>query len=72
MTLIVMRKRFKKYQTKITNYRSHKNFSNQKYRETINNLPKENFINNDDGFLRFCHISLDALNMHAPRKKKHA
>ena len=33
---------------------------------------KENFINNDDGFQRFCHISLDALNKHAPCKKKHA
>ena len=30
------------------------------------------FINNDDGFQRFCHINLDALNKHAPRKKKHA
>ena len=34
----------------------------------INNLSKENFINNDDGFQRFCHISLDALNKHAPYK----
>ena len=33
---------------------------------------KIHFINNDDGFQRFCHISLDALNKHAPRKKKHA
>ena len=70
MTLTVMRKSFKKYQPKIINYRSYKNFSNEKYRETlINNLSKENFINNDDGFQRFC---LDALNKHAPRKKKHA
>ena len=38
----------------------------------INSLSKENFVNNDDGFQRFCHISLDALNKHAPRKKKHA
>ena len=35
-------------------------------------MSKTNFINNDDGFQRFCHISLDALNKHAPRKKKHA
>ena len=42
-------------------------------RETlINNLSKENFNNNDDGFHRFCHISLETLNKHAPRKKKHA
>ena len=73
MILTVMRKCFQKYQPKIINYKSNKKFSNEKYRETlINNLPKENFINNDDGFQRFCHISLDALNKHAPRKKKHA
>ena len=73
MTLTVMRKSFKKYQPKIINYRSYKNFSNEKYRETlINNLSKENFINIDDGFQRFFHISLDALKKHPPRKKKHA
>ena len=68
-----MRKSLKKYRPKIINYRSYQNFSNEKYRETlINNLSKENFINNDDAFQRFCHISLDALNKHAPHKKKHA
>ena len=68
-----MRESFKKYHPKTINYRSYKIFSNEKYRETlINDLSKENFINNDDGFQRFCHISLDALNKHAPRKKKHA
>ena len=73
MTLTVMRKSFKKYQPKTINYRSYKIFSNEKYREKlINNLSKENFINNDDGFKRFCHINLDALNKHAPRKKRHA
>ena len=70
MTLTVMRKSFKKYQPKIINYRSYKTFSNEKYRETlINNLSKQNFINNNDGFQRFCHISL---NKHTPRKKKYA
>ena len=73
MTLTVMRKSFKKYQPKTVNYRSYKNFSNEKYRETlINNLSKENFDNNDDGFQRFCYISLDVLKKHAPRKRKHA
>ena len=38
----------------------------------MNNLPLEKFINNDEVFQRFCHISLDALNKHALRKKKHA
>ena len=49
--MTVMRKSFKKYQPKTINYRSYKNFSNEKYRETlINNLSKKKFINNDDGF----------------------
>ena len=33
---------------------------------------KIHFINNDDGFQRFCHISLDTLNKHASHKKKRA
>ena len=71
-TLTVMSKSFNKYHPKIINYRSSKNVFNEKYREKlINNLSKENFTNNDDGFQRFCHISLDALTKHAPRKKKH-
>ena len=70
MTLTVMRKSFKKYQPKAINYRSCKNFSNEKYRETlINNLSKENFVSNDDGFQRFCHISLDVLSKHAHARR---
>ena len=73
MTLTVLRKSFEKFQPKLIKYRSYKTFSNEAYRETlINNLSKENFINNDDGFQRFCDISLNALNKHAPYKKKHA
>ena len=72
MTLTVMRKSFKKYQPKAITYRSYKNFSNEKYRENlINNLPKENFVNNDDDFQRFYHI-IDALSKHGPRKKMYA
>ena len=73
MTLTVLRKIFKKFQPKLIKYRSYKTFSNEAYRETlINNLSKENFINNDGDFQRFCDISLNALNKHAPCKKKHA
>ena len=68
----LMKKSFKKYQPKTINYKLYKIFSSKKYRETvISNLYKENFINNDDGFQRFYHISLDALDKHVPRKKKH-
>ena len=73
MTLTVMRKSFKKFQPKIINYRSYKTFSNEAYRETlIKNLSKENFAINDNGFERFCEISLNSLEKHAPRKKKYA
>ena len=51
MTLTALRKPSKKYQPKAIDYRSNKKFSNKKYRETlINNLSKENFNNNNDGF----------------------
>ena len=38
----------------------------------MNNLSKENYVNNDDDFQRFCHINLDALNKYAPCNKMHA
>lgn len=34
-------------------------------------LSEENFVNNDNGFERFCDISLSTLNKHAPSKIKH-
>ena len=71
MTLTVMRKSFKKHQPKRINYRSYKKFSIEKYKETlINNLSEENFINNDDCFQRFCHMSLDPLNKHAHVRRR--
>ena len=43
----------------------------EKYKETlINNLSEENFINNDDCFQRFCHMSLDPLNKHAHVRRR--
>ena len=33
----------------------------------MNNMCKENFVHDGEGFHRFCHITLDAT-----RKKKHA
>ena len=67
-----MRKVFKKFQPRIINYRPYKHFSNEAYRESlINKLTLENFVNNDDGFQRFCDISLATLNEHVPCKIKH-
>ena len=71
ITLTVMRKGFKKFQPRIINCRSYKHFSNEAYRESlVNKLFQENFVNNDDGFHRFCDISLANLNKDAPCKKK--
>ena len=70
MNLTIMRKGFKKYQRKTISFIGHiKIFLMTNIRKMLtNNLSKENFINNDDGFQRFCHISLDALNKHVPHK----
>ena len=73
MTLTVMKKSFKKFQPRIVNYRSSKQFSNDTFREDlIDKLSNEKFVINDDGLKRFCEISVNVLNKHAPRKKKYA
>ena len=71
MTLAAMRKSFKKLQPRIINYRFYKNFSNEKFKSCLlNELRKEDFVNNDKGFEKFCNISMKVLNKHAPGKKK--
>ena len=73
ITLTVMRKSFKKLQPRIINYRSYKNLSNEKFRSCpLNELRKEDFVNNDKGLEKFCNISMNILKKHAPRKKKFA
>ena len=73
MTLTVMRNSFKKFQPRITNYRSYKHFSNDTFRkDLIDKLSNEKFVINDDGLKRFCELSVNVLNKHAPRKKKYA
>ena len=73
MTMTVMRKSFKKYQPSIISYRSYKKFSNAAFRETlIKKLSNENLVSKGSGFERFCDISLETSNNHAPCKKKHA
>ena len=71
MTLAVMRKRFKKLQPRIINYRSYKNFWNKKSKSCLlNELRKGDFVNNNKGFEKFCNVSMKVLNKHAPLKKK--
>ena len=35
----------------------------------LHELSKEVFVNNDDSLQRFCHININNLNRHAPRKR---
>ena len=73
MTVKVIRKIFKKLKHRTINYKSHKHFSNEAYRESLlYELSKEVFVNNDDGLQRFCNININILKRHAPRKRKHA
>ena len=73
VTLTVMKKSFKKVQPRIINYRSYKHFSNDTFRkDLIDKLSNEKFVINDDGLKRFCEPSVNILNKHAPRKKRHA
>ena len=66
-----MRKTFKKQRPRIINYRSFKLCSHEKFRKPlIDNLSSQIYDNNDDGFNRFCKISIDALNSFAPIKNK--
>ena len=72
MTLTVMKKSFRKFHSRLINYRSYKNFSNEAFRECLlEKLSKEIFENNDEGLQRFCDINLQVLNQHAPQKIKY-
>ena len=65
------RKTFKKQRPRIITYRSFKHFSNNEFRSSwIDNLSNQIYVNNDDGFNRFCKISIDTLNSFAPIKNK--
>ena len=73
MTLTIMRKTFKNQRPRIINYRSFKHFSNEEFRKSlIDNLSNQIYVNNDDGFNRFCKISIDTLNSFTPIKNKFA
>ena len=66
-----MKKIFKKFQPRI--YKHYKHFPNNTFRkDLIDKLPNEKFVVNDDGLKRFCELSVNVLNKHAPSKKKYA
>ena len=70
MTLTVIKKSFKKFQPRIINYRSYKHFSNDTFKkDRIDMLSTEKFVINDDGLRRFCGLSVNILNKHAPYNK---
>ena len=50
MTLTAMKKSFRKFQPRLINCRSYKNFSNEAFRMCLlEKLSKEVFVNNDEG-----------------------
>ena len=71
LTLTIMRKTFKKQRPRIINYRPFKHFSNEEFRKPlIDNLSNQIYVNNNDGFNRFCKIIIDTLNSFALIKNK--
>ena len=71
LLITVIRKSFKKFQPRIINYGPHKNFSYEKSKfYLLNELIKEDFINNVLKRFAMNAISMNVLNKHAPRKKK--
>ena len=71
MTLIVIRKSFKKLKPRVINYRSYKHFSKEVFRGSLLwKLSQQAFVNNEYGFQKFCNIK--TLDKYAPRKAKHA
>ena len=71
LLMTVIRKSFKKFQPRIINYGPHKNFSYEKSKfYLLNELIKEDFINNVLKRFAMNAISMNVLNKHAPRKKK--
>ena len=61
----VIRKGFKRFQSRMINYRSCKHFSDGAYRESLmNKLSRESFVKNNDSFQRFCDLSAVTSNKH--------
>ena len=66
-----MRKTFKKQRPRINNYRSFKYFSKEEFRKSlIDKLTNQIYVNNNDGFNRFCKTSIDTLNSFVPINNK--
>ena len=64
-------KNFKKIKPKIINYRSHNKFSNEYYKKYLfNELKRKTFVKNDQGFEKFCDMTIILLNKHAPPIKR--
>ena len=57
----------------LINYRFCKNFLNEKFKNCLlNELWKEDFVNNDKGLEKFCNINVKVLNKRTSWKKKFA
>ena len=63
----------KEVRPRIVSYRSFKHFSNETFKIYLeNNLPKEIYVNNDDGLEKFSKTNMDTLNKIATIKNKQA
>ena len=72
MTLTVMKKEYRKFQSRIIGYRGYRYFSNKKFRENLlHNLSKVILVHDVDGLQKFCNIGLETLNKHALCKQKY-
>ena len=73
MTVTVIRKSFRKIFSRVINYRSYRDFSNETFRiSLINTLPNAVFVDSDGGLEKFCKTTMDTLNSFTPIKKKYA
>ena len=58
ITMTIMRKTYKKQRPRIIIYRSFKHFFNEEFTKYLtDNLSNQIYVNNDDGFTRFCKMS---------------
>ena len=72
MVVTVMKTNFRKLEPKIINYRNYRYFSNDRFREKVTSeLSKVVLENSDKGLNKFLDVCKEALNIHAPLKKKY-
>ena len=73
MTVTVMKTTYVKLKPRIVNYRCHKNFCNDTFRQMfLEKLAAENINTNFNGFEKILQVCINTLDIFAPCKKKYA